>query len=417
MSANFFSAIWPVKNLRPAHALAHALAGAGLFALLTPRYAWAPAPWLLGIAALAALLPDLDTIARVPHRTATHSLAAAALVWIASHHAAPAPIADALTWGYISHIALDLFHGAGVALLWPLPDFMQVAAVGSGALITLAAAAAWIGTTGDAPLYHLWRTPTPTLAVTAAAGDWPPCVPRAGAMPARVVRVIDGDTIIAALPTGNDTVRLLGVNAPEVPHPQYGKPTGEPGGEEATQWLRATLAAAGDIYIAPARGRDKYGRLLAYIIADGHLVNADLLRAGWARLYMESGLSCADTLAEAAAAAQLAGVGIWGGLPTPTPTPTITPTPTPTVGYDYQADLLLIQVERVHLKMTAVAMTATAAPWRYNAAWYDFQIAALTLDESEAWLRYQAHLAAHPPTPTPTPSPSPAPLPEPAPLP
>lgn len=411
MSAKKSPLISWIKKLHPLHALAHILAGAGLYLVLTPRTVWVPMPWLIVVAALVALLPDLDSLARVPHRTATHSIAAAALVWWVAHTLGPKEIADAIAWGYISHILVDLLHGQGVGLAWPLPDHAQVAAASVGTIAALAMLAVWAGFSGDAPVYHLWRTPTPTPAPAPIAG-WPACLPTAAAAKVQVVRVLDGDTLIARWPDGHtDRVRLLGVNAPEVSHPEYGKP-GEPGGQEATTWLRQQLAQAHTIYIVAEQGRnrDRYGRLLAYVVADGQLLNEALLREGLARLYMEKGLSCEAALAEAAAAANLAMTGIYR---VPTPTPTLTPTPTPTVGFDYQAAILLVHVERVHLRMTAIAATATAAPWKYNATWYTLQEETLLLDESEAWLRLQAHLAAHPPTPTLTPTPTPTPTPSP----
>ena len=402
---DFFSAILVVKKMRPAHLLAHALAGAGLFLVLTPRPVWSGAWWLVLVAAVAALAPDLDTVAGIPHRTATHSVFAIALVWWLSHTLTPAPLAAAIFWGYASHVLVDVLHGQGVGIFSPVTtEHVQVAAMSVTAVAVIAGLVLWAGLKSDAPLYHLMHTATPTPAPTPAAiAGWPSCVPASGAVRVNVVRVIDGDTFIAKWPDGHtDTVRLLGVNAPEIAHPQYGKPDDEPGGQEATRWLTSRLSPA-DIYIYAERGRDRYGRLLAYVIADGHLLNAELLRVGLARLYMERGLLCETELASAAANAQLAATGVWSA---PTPTPTLTPTPTATPGYDYQAALLRLQAERVALQVTAVCATATARPWRFNRAWLDWQLARLTLDESEAWLRYQAWLQAHPPTATPTPMPA-----------
>ena len=49
------------------------------------------------------------------------------------------------------------------------------------------------------------------------------------------VWVSDGDTIRTQ---EGETIRLLGVNTPEIAHPRFGKLTGEPFGEEAKKFLK-----------------------------------------------------------------------------------------------------------------------------------------------------------------------------------
>jgi len=107
-----------------------------------------------------------------------------------------------------------------------------------------------------------------------------PATPAGG----RVVRVVDGDTIVVRAEGRSVTVRLLGIDTPET----HGGPV-ECGGPAATRQL-ARIAPAGTrvrLVTDPRSGdtRDRYGRLLAYI--DG--LQGDLgerqLRAGLAYVY------------------------------------------------------------------------------------------------------------------------------------
>lgn len=103
----------------------------------------------------------------------------------------------------------------------------------------------------------------------------------------QVYRVVDGDTLWARKGTKNEKVRLKGIDAPEIAHPDYGKPHGEFYGREATECL--TGMVAGDtVRFDFAKGeaeRDKYGRLLAYVFNGNTLVNKEMVRRGCARAY------------------------------------------------------------------------------------------------------------------------------------
>lgn len=97
--------------------------------------------------------------------------------------------------------------------------------------------------------------------------------PRARRSPCRVSRVIDGDTFTC---TGGRKVRLLLVDAPE------GRQ--RPAGDSATAALRRLVHRDVEVTLELARDSlDRYGRTLAYVwLADGRLVNEELVREGWA---------------------------------------------------------------------------------------------------------------------------------------
>jgi endonuclease YncB( thermonuclease family) len=102
-----------------------------------------------------------------------------------------------------------------------------------------------------------------------------------------VTRVIDGDTFELAAPDGGKPttrVRFWGINAPELDHD--GPPIEhQPWGPEAKHFTRS--AAEGKrvkLTLEPARVRDNFGRLLAFVeLPDGHVLNEELLARGLAR--------------------------------------------------------------------------------------------------------------------------------------
>ena len=77
-------------------------------------------------------------------------------------------------------------------------------------------------------------------------------------------RAIDGDTIACAnLPTN---VRLLGIDAPEMPgHCRRGRVC-TPGDPFAAKATLAGLLASGEVLVRPG-GHDRYGRILARVTA------------------------------------------------------------------------------------------------------------------------------------------------------
>jgi endonuclease YncB( thermonuclease family) len=99
----------------------------------------------------------------------------------------------------------------------------------------------------------------------------------------RVVRVIDGDTVRVSVLGGHDTVRVLGVDAPETKHPDL--PV-QRGGREAAAFAHRQLHGRRVMLVSDAGqpDRDRYGRLLRYVqLPDGSDFSTNLAAAGWAR--------------------------------------------------------------------------------------------------------------------------------------
>ena len=85
-----------------------------------------------------------------------------------------------------------------------------------------------------------------------------------------VEKVIDGDTIAVS---GGQKVRYIGLDAPE---------TNEAFGDEATRFNRELVEGRKVRLERDVSNRDRFGRLLRYVYVDGILVNAELVREGYA---------------------------------------------------------------------------------------------------------------------------------------
>lgn len=133
-----------------------------------------------------------------------------------------------------------------------------------------------------------------------------------------VTAVIDGDTIRVGEGWHRTTVRLIGVDTPEVAH--GGRP-GETFGPEATGFTRRALLGKRVRLDVPLRERiDAYGRLLAYVfLEDGTLFNRELVRQGYARAYTRFPFAYRDEFRRIEGEARTAGRGMWAAAARPGP--------------------------------------------------------------------------------------------------
>jgi micrococcal nuclease len=137
----------------------------------------------------------------------------------------------------------------------------------------------------------------------------------AGGRSARVVRVVDGDTIRVLVGGREQYVRLLGIDTPETHRPGVAI---ECGGPEASRHLTALLPAGTIVGLEadPSQDRvDRYGRLLDYVrLPDGRLAEDEQVAAGWATVYVFEGrpVSRDPELRRAMGKARAAGRGVWG---------------------------------------------------------------------------------------------------------
>lgn len=101
------------------------------------------------------------------------------------------------------------------------------------------------------------------------------------ALEGAVVRIVDGDTIHVRVDGRVEKVRYIGVNTPEVHHPRKGE---EPGGRAAAAVNRDLVTGRRVRLELDAQSRDRHGRLLAYVWVDNTMINAELVRRGFAQV-------------------------------------------------------------------------------------------------------------------------------------
>lgn len=100
----------------------------------------------------------------------------------------------------------------------------------------------------------------------------------------KVLRVVDGDTIVVS---PNEKVRLIGVDTPETVHPRKAV---QCFGSDAKEFTRRmveskSIRLAFDESNRARNHKDRYGRTLAYAYFDGTMLNAELIRRGYAHAY------------------------------------------------------------------------------------------------------------------------------------
>ena len=124
-----------------------------------------------------------------------------------------------------------------------------------------------------------------------------------------VVRIVDGDTVEVRIGGRIETVRYIGVNTPEVHHPRKGE---EPGGREAAR-LNTALVAHRRVWLElDAQSRDRYGRLLAYVWVGDVMVNAELVRRGYAQVMtVPPNVRYVDLFVKLQRDARESGRGLW----------------------------------------------------------------------------------------------------------
>lgn len=132
----------------------------------------------------------------------------------------------------------------------------------------------------------------------------------------RFVRAKDGDTIVVEGSDGQDTVRLLGIDTPEM--------------KDSRQQMRYFAEQAKRFVIGLLEGkevqlgfdpvnqsrhhRDIYGRLLAYVFTDKGetFVNAEIVRQGYGFSFVKYPCMYTSFFSDLERQAREDGVGMWG---------------------------------------------------------------------------------------------------------
>lgn len=130
---------------------------------------------------------------------------------------------------------------------------------------------------------------------------------------ARVIRVVDGDTLVIESAGKEERLRLLMVNTPESVHPD--KKQNVPLGKIASDYTKNRLEnrQVRIVHESDSEKRDRFGRLLGYVVIEDVNFNVELVEEGYSPYYTAFGRS-KEYDAEFAAAekrARQAKKGIW----------------------------------------------------------------------------------------------------------
>jgi micrococcal nuclease len=118
----------------------------------------------------------------------------------------------------------------------------------------------------------------------------------------KVTRVIDGDTFET---DSGEKVRLIGINAPEI---------SDIFGQEAKIYL-SDLIANKNVVLEPdnlSNNRDRYNRILRYVILEGVDINKKMVSEGFAFAYLKYKFSKLREYENAQLEANETNKGIWG---------------------------------------------------------------------------------------------------------
>lgn len=141
--------------------------------------------------------------------------------------------------------------------------------------------------------------------------------------PYEIYRAVDGDTITVTINGTHQTVRLIGVDTPEVSGPYA---DAECYGTEASEAAKTKLSGK-KVYLEAdfASGdKDKYDRLLRYVyLEDGTPFNKWMLAEGYAREYTYNGIiyKYQAEFKAAQSAAKTAAKGLWASSACGAPAP------------------------------------------------------------------------------------------------
>ncbi len=122
------------------------------------------------------------------------------------------------------------------------------------------------------------------------------------AFKAKVLRVVNGDSIIVKRQGKQMPVRLMCVECPELT---------APGGQESARFLKELIADGGDTLRVEPHGTDQEGRTLAWVYHPGYAnLSWQVVRLGHGR-WLSKDCPNEGTMKELEKGAREAGIGIW----------------------------------------------------------------------------------------------------------
>jgi micrococcal nuclease len=128
----------------------------------------------------------------------------------------------------------------------------------------------------------------------------------------RVTSVVDGDTFKVKLGKKIETVRIIGIDTPETKDPR--KPVqcyGKEASKKLTKFLRGKTVT---LEKNPAEDRDKYKRLLRYVLLKNKDIGASMIEEGYAFSYKQFPHPRLEDYNELEKEAQGVNKGLWGSV-------------------------------------------------------------------------------------------------------
>lgn len=145
---------------------------------------------------------------------------------------------------------------------------------------------------------------SPEIVLTEPSQIW--IIDEIGEYAVLVTRVVDGDTIEIQ---GGERIRYIGIDAPETVHPSKSV---EYFGKEAAEKNRELVEGKRVRLEKDVQDRDEYGRLLRYVWLDDIMVNAELVRLGYAYSYsLTPNVKYQELFLQFEREAREQGLGLW----------------------------------------------------------------------------------------------------------
>ena len=148
----------------------------------------------------------------------------------------------------------------------------------------------------------------------------------------KVIKVIDGDTIVASIRGKNETIRLLGIDSPETVDPR--KPVQCFGKQASDKMKSFVLGKFVKLVDDRSQGnRDKYNRLLRFVYLPDSVatfVNGEMVKQGYAFSYRQYPTKFLNKFNSFETYAREHNLGLWNSCPV---NDTVTKTPTKTNTY------------------------------------------------------------------------------------
>ncbi len=190
--------------------------------------------------------------------------------------------------------------------------------------VRLAGAAILVATLAGCDVAPATSAGTPAPSAPSGVTVTAPPGPSGPVERARVVRVVDGDTIVISLAGREDRLRYIGLDAPESVRPDA--PV-EPFGIEAAAANAALVGGRIVLLERDVSDRDQFGRLLRYVWLEtpgGHLfVNFELVARGFATaVTFPPDVRHVGLLRAAERAARNRARGLWAAATAASPVPT-----------------------------------------------------------------------------------------------